>query len=189
MKKIIALILICLLCTPAQAGSSIAPALYEYADGDPYTISEERIVDFDGLFTLKLPDSWQRYVIGSTQAEQGVFVMFGDGTTFMTVERADISGEYADTAAYCLYLQENGRADAFLTAFGGPDDPEAAPEEAAKGADFVLYSDLEAGKAMCATVIPENGVYIFSFSPLAADMDAGQVILDLMESFTPTEAE
>ena len=51
----------------------------------------------------------------------------------------------------------------------------------------MLYSDPEAGKAMCAVVIPGSGIYTFTFA-IAEDMDAGQEILDLMESYEPMEA-
>ena len=178
MKKIIAIILMCLMIFAAHAESV------------PNNIPDDGIVDFDGLFTLQFPENWQSYATDEAQAAEGIFIMFGDGETFMTIAKAENTGEYADTAAYCQHLQETKWPNAFLTTFGGTEDePGVDDADAIPGTDFVLYNDLDAGKAMCAVVIPGSGIYTFTFSPIAADMEAGQLILDLMESYTPTVAE
>lgn len=193
MKKIISILLMCLICVPAFAEEApveeiTGPVVYEYTEGDLYTVSPERIVEFDGLFTLKLPEKWQRYVVSEESLAEGAFVCFGDGEVFMDVAWAADEGLYADTEAYCLYMQEHGYENAFLTIFGGTEDvPGVEDDVATEGTDFVLYSDPEAGKAMCAVVIPGSGIYTFTFA-IAEDMDAGQEILDLMESYEPMEA-
>lgn len=169
MKKIIIILLMFLVIFTAQS------------EENPIDTPYDGTADFDGLFTLQIPENWQRLTPDEVQAAEGIFTVFSDGEAFITAAKAEDAGEFADTAAYCLFLQENGWPDAFINTFGSSENE--------PGTDFVLYSDLEAGKAMCATVIPGSGIYTFTFFPFAADAEAGQAILDILETCEPVTAE
>ena len=152
-----------------------------HAQENPDNAAYNGTVDFDGTFTLHFPENWQQLTPDEAQASEGIFAMFSDSVTFMTAAKTENADEFADTAAYCLHLQNAGWPDAFIYVFGSSEnDP---------GTDFVLYSDLEAGKAMCATVIPGSGIYTFTIFPFAANAEAGQAILDILETCEPIPAE
>lgn len=169
-RMVLAFMLVFLICTGAYAQSTP----YESADEGGYFIGEDMKVDFDGLFTLTLPENWLRYAPPADNSENGL-ACFGDGVLFMTVDRTDDAGEYADMQAYCEALVADGVApSAFVESFGGT--------------EFALYVLPEESVSACAVIIG-GGIYTFSFAPVTGDVAQGEVIISIMDSFTSITAE
>lgn len=132
---------------------------------------------FDGAFSLVLPDTWQEIEAEYEPDGPALIACLSDGQTALEITREPIPDRNTDPEAYMLQLQENGHPEAFISAFT---DAEDAPW-------FVLYSDPENSVAMCSTIIHEKGIYTFSFSPVAPDDEYGQMILDMLATFTVTD--
>ncbi|MBQ4090058.1 MAG: hypothetical protein IJC56_09330 [Clostridia bacterium] len=136
--------------------------------------AETPAVMFDDAFSLVLPEEWLECEPAEGIDESMLVACMSDGQTTVTITKGTIPDRNTDIEAYALQLQENGHADAFISAFS---DAEDAPQ-------FIFYSDPENSVACCSTLIHEKGVYTFSFAPVAADAEYGQKILDMMATFT-----
>lgn len=133
--------------------------------------AETAATDFDGLFTMVIPETWQRQPLTSAQAEAGIAVCYSDGAHFMTVRYDDYSGEYADMQECCDALMENaGMQGAFVSRFGG--------------VDFALYTNLDAAASECAVIVSENTICTMAFYPIDGDLVHGQLIVDMLDTFT-----
>ena len=129
----------------------------------------------DNAFSLVIPETWLECAPADETAAP--LICLSDGQTVLTIEREEIPQEYASLELQQMYLMENGHVEAFVSTFS---DAEDAPQ-------FILYNHLESSTALCRTLIPEKGMYTFSFSPVAPDAEYGQTILDMMATFTITD--
>ena len=185
MKKLLTLMLALLMAVvPAFAEeegltgedtASFIHDLYQSDEEDTYNVDDEMLISFDDLFTLKLPEGWQRYDLSETQAEQNMIVCYGDGTHFMFVQRMEDDGAYADMTEYAMTLgMNNAYASIFVSSFGGQ--------------EFALYTDYSMLASACATIFHGKYVYTFYFYPLDGNMVFAQTVIDLMNTFTPLNA-
>lgn len=190
MKKLLTLILLAaIVCLPALAEEPTAEKLsdddtatfihelYESEEDDTYNVSADLTVKFDELFTLTIPENWQRYTLSEQQAEQDMIVCYGDGKHFMFIQRKDDDGAYADMQEYAMTLSigDQPYAGIFVSQFGGQ--------------DFALYSDYKMMSSDCATIFHGKYVYTFYFYPMDGNMEFAQTVMDVMNSFKPLTAE
>ena len=148
-----------------------------YEDGlpqDTYNAADSRTVDFDGNFTLTLPEAWQRYALTQAQSEKGFLACYGDGTHFLYLQRAEYLPDYVNLEEYCqtLALSADNKS-IFINTFGS------------QKTEFVCWSDYASVSSNCAVIFPEKYVYTFYFYPADGDVAFAQTVLALMDSYAP----
>lgn len=148
---------------------TLAACMPVYGEEEMFIIGEDGTVQFDGLFSLTLPEGWAKY-----ETEEETAVKFGDGSMFMTVMHEEF-GEATDLETYRTALEADGvTPSAYIEAFGGT--------------EFVLYVLPEEAVSVCAVMIPDNGIYSFRFGPIVGDIELGETIITIMDSFVFAEA-